>query len=317
MSLEKLRIQNLKKPICGKNWEEVNKTILALEVLQEIQNVSLKNLSLEDIDKDPATCIIALADDDPPKITYYDLIPEKSDLGEPVQPKPNVEFLNRNPVATMRVCDWENDVMFEDAKPLIDFWNRLHRNQTCIEGLDDDEKLIAVIYTTLQGIDTLLKDLVEMLQIEINHRSAFRSAYINCVDALLCLCPRLYIFCEMFKDSIENVYRISMIVNEKERGIKNAAYYAEELYIQAKKCEKEAKAWLNQSLASKDLHDVILQTTVSKTLLSLENLNRSVNVQPKNPHLRKALQKIQHSFQGMSLTVLSRDQPVPDSSAQN
>lgn len=352
MSLEKLRRSNLQKTSkvteCGE-WEEVNSTITELQFLQQLgQHLNPRDIlkgPLPNIERSLAECILKYAEADQ-RITVpiNTLKPRQSALGPAITPAPKVEFLNRTPVAKMRVCGWEADAWFKDGSEFIHFWNRLHPSSLeCIE-MDSDEKLVAVLYTSLQGIRSLFNDLVMILEVAENDSKdsreitfqIYREAYQSAARALVFLCrstnPKeqttdgtLRLFSKTMRGALENAWRISQVlktrvnVDEYERVLENGAFYAEEFYKSLVMCNEEGTAWLRNR--SPDLkRDRALLDAVSVSLSALENLNRALSIDVSEPYgfLDSAMQKIQKSFRGMSIAVvLPADETVPDATPQN
>lgn len=354
MSLEKLRIGNLRKESdvtqCG-SWEEVNSTIIQLQLLQKLGNFNDAQDLLSDSllnenfpgnnDLERAQCILKKTRNDiqiPKPIGFRPLTPSESALGPPITPEANVEHLNRTPVATMRVCGWESDRWFksedaeriEQGRKFIEFWNRLHPERLpCIE-LEKDQKLVAVLYSSLQGIRSLMIDEnltleaanVENVESRVINFVLYRKEYEPAVDALIYLCPVFREFCRVLKENLESIWLITEFMEEKaeaQRVLRNAAFHLNALYEALKMCNVEASAWkCNLKVANMD-RDAGLLRALKEATNEFENVNRSLSGEFEDRYgfLNRALKKSQHSFRGMSIAVLTTEEAETDSGAQD
>jgi len=335
MSLEKLRVGNLTKTSlvreCG-DYEDVNAAIEMMQDLQKYGNYlnprDLLNDPLLNVDRKMAQCILHHANTDsmiPLPILFHALTPKESALGEAVAAKPLVENLNRTPVATMRVCGWEADPWFKDGQTFFSFWNRLHpESLPCIPDLDPDEKLVAVLYASLQGIRSLLDDLVSILEtIKEDEKTrsviflSYREAYKASVDSFIFLCPIFRNFCKVLRDSLESAWRLTEFlklkadVSEYQRVLRNAAFFLDVFYESLKTSNACALAWVCD-IKSTEVNDIKLLEAVASSLTSLENLNRSLTCSASDPFFDRAIKKIQKSFQGMSIVALPTKESITD-----
>lgn len=344
MSLEVLRLAALKSELeCG-HWEEVHKTIIELQIMQKLgayENPAdlLKDPLIEKLDSKIVECVlgdkrIKSTGPLPKPFNFQSLTPRRSELGEAIEPADNIQYLNRAPVASMRVCGWEGDSWFADGQDFIQFWNRLHpESLPCIEGLKSDEKLVAVIYASLQGIESLLSDLILILeQANVENEQSrvidfmlYRDAYMEAVKSLLYLCPIFANFCRVLSSYLESTWlitehmRVARIdVSESQRILRNAAFHRIALVRVIEACKTLSTKWFDQKNSPTIESDRLVLASVKSTISSFENLSRSLSGDIVDPYgfLTRSFKNIRHSFRGLSVGLTTQE-TVADASAQD